>query len=600
MTPLRQPDGRPAIKLLPDDAPFSAEQRAWLNGFFAGLLTRVGPRPAAQAPAIPAQLAIKVVYASQTGTAETLARKLAKEARGRGFAADSCDLASLSIDAVARLGQVLVIASTHGDGDAPDAAAAFATQLASAQGTPLAGLNYAVLALGDSSYARFCRFGQLIDERFAALGAVRLAERIDADTEVDGPFKTFRERLWPVLEAQVPAGAAAAPWPASAEASVEPERVEERWTRARPWAAELRSKVVLNGAQSDKEVRHIALSLKESNLTYEPGDALGVWPRQSPDLVQAIVSLTGFSPDAAVTVDGQQLALGEALATRRELTVLTPPTVIQLADLTKDAQLQALVQPDQSAALQQYLEGKDVADVLQSFPGVVADAQSLIRLLPPLKPRLYSISSSLAAFPDEVHLTVATVRYERAGRRRGGLASTWFADHLDTGHAVPVFVQRNPRFRLPADPGTPIVMIGPGTGIAPFRAFLHHRRSRGLTGRTWLFFGERHAQCDFLYRSELESFLHGQQLSRLDTAFSRDQREKIYVQHRMLEAGKELWAWLQDGAHLYVCGDASRMAKDVDAAIRSIIAQHGGRSAAQAQLDLHAWAAAGRYVRDVY
>lgn len=600
MTSLRQFEGRPAIELLPDDAPFSADQRAWLNGFFAGLLTRVAERANAQAPASLQRLAVKVLYASQTGTAETLARKLTKEAKSRGFAADSCDLGSMSLDAVAALAHVLVIASTHGDGDPPDAAGAFATQLACAQGTPLARLKYAVLALGDSSYAKFCCFGKLIDERFAALGAVRLTERIDADTEVDGPFKTFRERLWPALQAQVPAGSAAASEPGPTELPIELEEVEQRWGRDRPFAAELLGKAVLNGAPSDKEVRHIVLSLKDSNITYEPGDALGVWPRQLPDLVDAILSSTGFSADAPVTVNGEALALGEALATRRELTVLTPPTVIKFAHLTQDGQLQAVVLPDQGPALRQYLEGKDVADLLQSYPGAVRDAQSLVSLLPPLKPRLYSICSSQAAFPDEVHLTVATVRYDRGGRRRGGLASTWFADRLDSGRVTPVFVQPNPRFRLPADPGAPIVMIGPGTGIAPFRAFLHHRRSQALTGPSWLFFGERHAQCDFLYRSELESFLHTGELSRLDTAFSRDQPAKIYVQHRMLEAGKELWSWLQDGARIYVCGDASRMAKDVDAALQTIIAQHGCRSPAQAQLDLHGWAATGRYVRDVY
>jgi len=342
------------------------------------------------------------------------------------------------------------------------------------------------------------------------------------------------------------------------------------------------------------------LTYEDSTLTYEPGDALGVWPRQSPDLVQAVLSATGAPASAPVTVDGEPFDLGEALSTKRELTVLTSPTVIKFAALSEDRGLQDLVQPERSAALRQFLQGKDIVDLLQAYPGVVRDAQPLVDLLPPLKPRLYSISSSPAAFPDQVHLTIATVRFDSGGRRRGGLASTWFADRLDIGGTAPVFVQPNLRFRLPADPGTPIVMIGPGTGIAPFRAFLHHRRSHRLTGRTWLFFGERRANGDFLYRSEFESFLHGQELSRIDTAFSRDQAAKIYVQHRMLEAGRELWSWVRDGAAIYVCGDASRMAKDVDAALRRIFVEHGRRSDAQAQLELHELAAAGRYVRDVY
>ena len=590
---------RPVLELLPDDAPFGPDQRAWLNGFFAGLLTGLAER-SGQVPAVSQRLAVKVLFASQTGTAERLAKKLAKEAKGRGFDAQCRDLGSVSLSAVAGFERVLVIASTHGDGEAPDAAGAFVSQLASAQGTPLAGLKYAVLALGDSSYARFCNFGNLIDERFAALGAVRFADRVESDVDVDSPFKAFRERLWPALQTEAPAGLATAPQAAAIDEPDEPEEAEPQWNRGRPFAAELLAKPVLNGAQSDKEVRHIVLSLRHSNLTYEPGDALGVWPRQWPDLVEAVLASTATSASAQVIVDGERLELGEALSTKRELTVLTSPTVIKFATLAEDHPLQALTESGQSAALQSFLQGKDIVDLLRAYPGVIRDAQLLVNLLPPLKPRVYSIASSQSAFPDQVHLTISTVRYESGGRRRGGVASTWFADRVGIGATAAVFVQRNPRFRLPADPGTPIVMIGPGTGIAPFRAFLHHRRSLGLTGRTWLFFGDRHAQCDFLYRSELESFGRGQELSRIDTAFSRDQPAKIYVQHRMLASGSELWAWLQDGARIYVCGDASRMARDVDTALRAIIVEHGRRSEAQAQLELHALAAEGRYVRDVY
>jgi sulfite reductase (NADPH) flavoprotein alpha-component len=594
------PDGRPAIELLPDDAPFSEDQRAWLNGFFAGLLTRLAEPARAQTAAIEQRLAVAVLFASQTGTAESLARKLAKEARGKGFAADSRDLGSMPLEAIAKLERVLVIASTHGDGDPPDSAGALGLQLANAQGSPLAGLKYAVLALGDSSYARFCQFGKSIDERFAALGAMRLTERIDADGDAEAAFKAFRERLWPVLYAQLPPGAGTSGLvPIEAPMELDPEK-PEGFGRHRPFAAEILGKSVLSGAESDKEVRHIVLSLRDSNITYQPGDALGVWPRQSPQLVAAIVEASGISADARVTLDGEDLPLSEALATRRELTVLTPPTVIKFANLTKDERLQALVAPERSVELQQFLEGKDIVDLLQCNPRAIDEAQTLVSLLPALKPRLYSICSSQAAFPGEVHLTVAAVRYERGGRWRGGLASTWFADRLQVGRSAAVFVQPNPRFRLPADPGTPVVMIGPGTGIAPFRAFLHQRRAQGLTGRTWLFFGDRHERSDFLYQAELQSFLQRQELSRLDTAFSRDQPEKIYVQHRMLEAGKELWSWLQDGACIYVCGDASRMARDVDAAWRRILVEQGRRSDAQAQLELHELAAAGRYVRDVY
>jgi sulfite reductase (NADPH) flavoprotein alpha-component len=596
-----QPAPAPAIQLLPADAPFGPEQRAWLNGFFAGLMKGLAERAQTPGSSQAPRLALKVLFASQTGTAERLAKKLTKEARSRGFDADLVDLGSLSLEALAKLDHVLVIASTHGDGDPPDCAAGFALQLQAAQGTPLVGLKYTVLALGDRSYSKFCSFGQHLDERFAVLGAIRLADRIDADGDVDEPFKSFRDALWRMLPADGQAGSATSSL-AALDASDEdaPEPSEPRWSRKRPFAAQLMAQQLLTAVESDKETRHVVLSLKGADLHYEPGDALGVWPQQAPELVDALLTLSGASADAPVMIDTEQMALRDALSLKRDLTSLTAATVIKYSALAADSDLQTLIQRDQSAALNEFLYGKDVVDLLQDYPATVGDAQSLVDLLPPLKPRLYSISSSLEAFPEEVHLTIAVVRYECRGRRRGGLASTWFADRIAVGAAAAVYVHPNARFRLPSDPGTPIIMVGPGTGVAPFRAFLHHRRKHGFTGRTWLFFGERHAQCDFLYRSEFESFVAGHELSRIDTAFSRDQHQKIYVQHRMLEAGKEIWSWLLDGAVIYVCGDATHMAKDVDAALQAIIAKHGRRSAAQAQLEMHALAADGRYLRDVY
>ena len=593
-----EPAAPPFVALLPDDAPFSAEQRAWLNGFLAALLSRVAARepPSTTTPTA----TVEIVFASQTGTAEGLVKKLAKEAKGLGIDAHARDIGSVSLAALAERKHVVIVASTSGDGDPPDSASAFAAELAAATGTPLRGLGYAVLALGDRNYAKFCAFGRTLDERLAALGATRLVARVEADGDTAEAMREFRANLWPALH-PADAGRSAIPAVSVPPGTDEsPDEDEERWTRARPFAATLLHNAVLSGPGSDKEVRHVVLSLAGSGIAYEPGDALGVWPRQSPALVDAVLAASGLAATEPVVIDGDTMPLGEALAARREIAKLSPATVIRFAKLVGDAELTHLSQPGGDEALQAYVRGRDALDLLQCARGSVPGAQALVDLLPALAPRLYSISSSLAAFPGEVHLTVAAVRYETGGRPRGGLASTWLADRLARGDATPVYVHRNPRFRLPADPGAPVVMIGPGTGIAPFRAFLHQRRALGLTGRTWLFFGDRHAHCDHLYRSELDAFLANGTLSRLDTAFSRDQAAKVYVQQRMIEHGDELWHWLQDGGHLYVCGDASRMAKDVDAALVAIIAKHAKRSTAQAQLELRSLAAAGRYVRDVY
>ena len=585
----------PIIALLPEDAPFTREQRAWLNGFFAGLLTQLATRAV---PAIAPKLKVPVLYASQTGTAESLSRKFAKEARARGFDSQAQDLGSLSLEALAEFKHALVIASTHGDGDPPDSALVFALQLEAAQAPKLAGLKYAVLALGDRTYAKFCGFGRLLDERFSALGATRLLDRIDADVAVEEPFRTFRETLWPELHKEAPVAATEPGVGATAEyVDKEP---EEPSTRERPYGATLKSNDLLTASGSDKEVRHIVLSLADSELRYEPGDALGVWPRNAPELVERILSLCALAPDAQVTLAGSALSVAEALASRMEIAKLSIATAIRFAAIAGDAELQSLVAPENAAELERFLYGRDAVDLVARAPAAFADAQSLIDLLPPLAPRLYSIASSLSSHPREVHLTVSVVRHARDGRQRGGVASTHFADRIDVDGPMPVYVHRNSRFRLPADPGIPLIMIGPGTGIAPFRAFLWHRRAHGYTGRTWLFFGDRRSRFDYLYREELATFLKAGTLSRLDACFSRDQERKIYVQHRMFQFGSELWQWVQDGANIYVCGDASRMAKDVDAALQRIFVDHGGLSDAKAKLELRTLGASGRYLRDVY
>lgn len=580
---------------LPPDAPFSPLQRAWLDGLFAGLFAPVAVGPQAGLATPPLTPPLTVVYASQTGTAEGLAKKLVRAARAKGLTAKAVDIERLDLAAFAGFGRVLVVASTHGEGAPPDAAIAFSRLLAEASGTPLAGVSYAVLALGDRSYTHFCGFGVHLDRRLAELGAARLTERVECDVDIDEPFALFRDRVLALLTATEMAATPAG------EEEADADEPAERWSRNRPFMAPLLGQFVLNGPGSDKETRHVVLSLKGSDIAYEPGDALGMLAANDPAAVAAVLEATGLSAEAMVEMEkAGPHPLGEVLTHRLTIGKLAHATVLQFQGMAESPRLAELLEPDNVTAREAYLWGREAIDLLTEFPGVVTTPEQLVAILPRLAPRLYSISSSRRVHPDEVHLTVAAVRYESYGRRRGGVASTQLADRVGQGEVVPVYLHPNRRFRLPEDGDRPIIMIGPGTGIAPFRAFLEERQASGAKGRSWLFFGDRRAAHDYLYRNELRAFRDTGVLTRLDTAFSRDGPDKVYVQHLMLEEGAELWRWLGDGAHLYVCGDSSRMAHDVNQALIDIIARHGRMSAAKAQLELEQLTADRRYCRDVY
>ncbi len=575
----------PSLPLLPETAPFpseqilalnrimsgtSVEQRSWLSGFLAGVQAANAPQPVASAP--PARRApLTILFATESGNAEALADVARKAAGKLGFAARAVDMADVTPAQVAGAQNLLVIASTWGEGDAPQRAIDFHAALMSDDAPRFEGLRYAVLALGDRAYAKFCETGRLFDERFAALGALRVAERIECDLDYEAAANTWIDGALTVLRAELgepDAGAvihvdfARAP----AEAA--------SYSRARPFEAEITEHVRLSGSRSSADTWHVELSLEGAGIEYEPGDSLGVVPGNDPALVESVLAAAGLAGDRQ---------LHRRLSEQFDITTLTAPAFDQYVRLTGTA---GLVRQ----------EGWQVIDLLEAAPHRLSEEQ-LLSLLRPLAPRYYSIASSRKSVPDEAHLLIAAVRYEALGRARNGVASVDVVERRKTGDGLRVFLKPNPHFRLPADPERPIVMIGPGTGVAPFRAFMQERDALGARGRNWLVFGHRNYTHDFLYQLEWQDLLKRGVLSRLDVAFSRDQPEKRYVQHALWDARRELFAWVQDGAVLYVCGDANAMAKDVHTTLQRILAEQGGGDGAAA---LDALRREGRYLRDVY
>lgn len=572
-------------------------QMLWLAGFLAGRCA--GGATASQAPsttptqgASPAEVELTVLYGSQTGNAEELAHQLAARAADKGLAAKVVDMADYKPKQLKKEQYLVVLTSTQGEGDPPDNALDFYEFLHGKKAPRLEGLRYSVLSLGDSSYEHFCKTGADFDTRLAALGATALAERVDCDVDYEDLAGDWINRVLETLAMEAGASqptAASHPGSEQAPASV--------YSRKHPYAAVILENQLLSGRGSDKEVRHIELSLEDSGLTYEPGDAVGIYPRNNPDLVAQLLQVLGFDGGQMVTVDEQTVSLREALGFYREIALLTPPLIKQWAELAGDDALAALAAD--SGELKAWTEGRDLLDLIQAWPLPELEPQALVNLLRKLPPRLYSISSSQAAVEEEVHITVAAVRYASHGREREGVASAWLSDRLGEGDEVRIFIDPNKKFALPAD-NAPMIMIGPGTGVAPFRAFLQEREERQAKGENWLFFGDRRFRSDFLYQSEWLKWRREGLLTRLDVAFSRDQEEKRYVQHSLQEQGAEVWAWLQRGASLYVCGDADKMAPDVHQALLTIARHEGGLNPEQAEDYLRQLNRDKRYLRDVY
>ena len=569
------------------------EQARWISGYFAGLdagLLR-GSGTAVSPIAESQGRTLTILYGTETGNGRALAKALAASAGERGLNAKLTDMADYKVRQIKDEQDLLIIVSTHGEGDPPEPAVGFFEFIESARAPKLNGVRYSVLALGDSTYEHYCEAGKRLDRRLEELGAGRLRERVDCDVDYDEPAAGWSEALVEKLASETDKARVAQLRPATIAPTVHDKR--------NPFPATVLENIRIVGRHSSKETRHVELDLTGSGMTYQPGDSLGMVPSNNEQVVDDLLEAAGLPGDVEVSVKDSRISLASALTSRFEITIASPRFIEQWAKLSGAGELQSLVGVDRAAERVQFLDKHHVADIIRRFPVPGVDPQDLLAGLRPLQPRLYSLASSQAAVGDEAHITVSPVRYELHGTARGGVASTQIADRLEMGDVVPVYVQENPHFRLPAD-DVPIIMIGPGTGVAPFRAFLQEREIRAAGGKSWLFFGERNFRSDFLYQTEWQQWLKDGVLSRLDVAFSRDTADKVYVQHRMLEQARDLYAWLQEGAHFYVCGDEKAMAHDVHEALIQVIGREGDLTWEEAEDYVRRLSAERRYQKDVY
>lgn len=572
---------------------FTPAQLAWVSGYFWGVLNQQ-PASNVTAPAPAAEmLGITLISASQTGNARRVAEALRDDLIAAKLNVTLINAGDYKFKQIANEKLLVVVASTQGEGEPAEEAVALHKFLFSKKAPKLTDTAFAVLGLGDTSYEFFCQAGKDFDSKLAELGGERLLDRVDADVEYQAAASEWRARLVDVLKARAPA----APSVQVAASGAVNEVHTSPYTKEAPLTASLSVNQKITGRNSEKDVRHIEIDLGDSGLRYQPGDALGVWYQNDPALVKELVELLWLKGDEPVTVEGKILPLAEALEWHFELTVNTANIVENYATLTRSESLLPLV--GDKAQLQQYAATTPIVDMVRFSPAQL-DADALIGLLRPLTPRLYSIASAQAEVESEVHVTVGVVRYEIEGRARAGGASSFLADRVEEEGEVRVFIEHNDNFRLPANPQTPVIMIGPGTGIAPFRAFMQQRAADGAEGKNWLFFGNPHFTEDFLYQVEWQRYVKEGVLSRIDLAWSRDQKEKIYVQDKLREQGAELWRWINDGAHIYVCGDANRMAKDVEQALLEVIAEFGAMDIEAADEFLSELRVERRYQRDVY
>jgi sulfite reductase (NADPH) flavoprotein alpha-component len=581
---------------LPHTAPFAPEQiavldqvigasstvqRAWLAGFLAGVDAADGKQPVAPAVTGP-KPKLLVLYATESGNSEALAAKAKQEAAKLGFAARVQDVADIDVQSLKEAGTIIAIISTWGDGEPPQRAAPFFRTLMGDAAPRLDGVKFAVLALGDSSYAQFCESGRQVDARFETLGATRVAARIDLDLDYEAGAKTW---LTTTLETLAPKNTGSAL--AGSVIHVDFHKpAAEAASKSSPFSAEITAHHKLTSDRADSETVHVELSLAGSGITYEPGDAIGFVPENDPALVEAVARAVGLEHDAA---------LREALTARHDICTLTAKQLKDYAALTGDSQAASLAEND--AERSAFLAGRQWIDLLEAFPHRLG-AEAFMSLLRPLAPRYYSVASSQKLVGEEAHLTVARLAYEATGRARLGVASGMITDRLRAGGSAKIFVRPNPHFRLPQNAETPVIMIGAGTGVAPYRGFLQELEATNAGTKTWAIFGHRHFLYDFIYQLEIQDWVKSGVLGRFDLASSRDQPEKRYVQHVLWEQRRTLREHLDQGATLYLCGDAKHMARDVDATLTRILADGRDESTGQAALD--ALISDGRYKKDVY
>ncbi|AVI66679.1 assimilatory sulfite reductase (NADPH) flavoprotein subunit [Shewanella sp. WE21] len=571
----------------------SAVQLAWVSGYLAATANAGQLAPVAQTQT--AQT-VTILYGSQTGNGRGVAKALADKALAQGYAVNLASMGEYNVRQLKQEAVLLLVVSTHGEGEAPDDAIELHKFLASKRAPKLDNLHYSVLALGDSSYEFFCQTGKDFDARLAALGAKSLLPLIECDVDYEAAAGQWHADVLEAVKPLIETSSASVVSIGTAKAIGESE-----FTKQNPYSAEVLVSQKITGRGSDRDVRHVEIDLGDSGLTYQAGDALGVWFSNNEVLVDEVLAGLSLVADELVTLGTESLSLKQALVDKKELTQLYPGLVKAWAELSGSAELLALSEDKEQ--VRHFILKHQFADLVTQYPlsnnSVTLNAAKLLELLRPLTPRLYSIASSQSEVETEVHLTVALVEDERHGSARFGGASHFLASAQE-GTQVKVYVESNKHFRLPENPETPVIMVGPGTGVAPFRAFMQERVAQGIKGDSWLFFGNPHFEQDFLYQTEWQQYLKNGDLSRIDVAFSRDQAHKIYVQHRIKEQGQALWQWLQNGAHLYICGDAERMAKDVHQALIEVAVEVGGLNTEAAEAYFETLRSDKRYQKDVY